>query len=245
MSKIMKTSEKGITMIKQFEGCRLEAYTDTAGIRTIGYGHAYYKGESPISKYQAEQLLIADLARFELKVMAYDKIYHWKQNEFDAMVSFAYNVGTINQLTDNGSRSKEIIAQKMVLYNKSGGKYIKGLEERRKKEREVFLNGYENTPKTEDKSSVKNDLSYDLIFNIINGEYGNGETRKIAINAMGLDYRTVQNAVNETIKLMPVAGAVIKGDYGNGEKRKENLKKQGYDYNKVQKLVNYRLKHGI
>lgn len=242
MSKITKISENGITMIKQFEGCRLEAYKDTAGIRTIGYGHAYYKGDSPITKYQAEQLLIADLAGFELKVIKYDKIYHWNQNEFDAMVSFAYNVGDINQLTNNGSRTKDVIAQKMLLYNKSGGKYIKGMEDRRKKEREVFLNGYGNTPNPEDKASVK-DLSYDLIFNIIDGVYGNGETRKIAINAMGLDYRTVQDAVNVTLKLIPVADAVIMGDYGNGEKRKENLKKQGYDYNKVQKLVNYMLKH--
>lgn len=242
MSKITKISKNGITMIKQFEGCRLEAYKDTAGIRTIGYGHAYYKGDSPITKYRAEQLLIADLARFELKVIKYDKIYHWNQNEFDAMVSFAYNVGDINQLTNNGKRTKDVIAQKMVLYNKSGGKYIKGLEERRKKERDVFLYGYGNAPKPEDKSSVK-EIGYDLIFDIIDGVYGNGEARKISINGMGLDYRSVQDAVNGTLRLIPVADAVIMGNYGNGEKRKENLKKQGYDYNKVQKLVNYMLKH--
>lgn len=136
----MKTSENGINLIKKFEGCRLKAYKCAAGVWTIGYGHAAgVKSTNVITKEQAEQYLTEDLERFEKNVERYRYRYDWNQNEFDAMVSFAFNVGSIDQLTADGTRSKELIVEKMISYNKVKGKVVDGLTERRKAERELFL----------------------------------------------------------------------------------------------------------
>lgn len=140
----MKISEKGLEIIKYFEGCRLHAYKCPAGVLTIGYGHTgsdVYFGQR-ITEREAESLLRADLARFERHVNSYDSAYGWTQNEFDAMVSFAFNVGSIDQLTYNGIRSKKMIADKMLEYCKVGGKRISGLMARRQREREMFLGAH-------------------------------------------------------------------------------------------------------
>ena len=71
--------------------------------------------------------------------MKYNDKYHWTQNEFDALISFAYNIGSIDQLTNYGKRSKKEIAQKMLLYNKAGGRKLRGLVRRRKAEQALFL----------------------------------------------------------------------------------------------------------
>lgn len=135
----MRTSQTGINLIKQFEGCRLEAYKCPAGVWTIGYGHtAGVQPGQKISAAQAEVYLRADLEKYEKKVDKYSK-YGWRQNEFDAMVSFAYNVGSIDKLTANGTRSKPVIAEKLLLYNKGGGKVLPGLVKRRAAERALFL----------------------------------------------------------------------------------------------------------
>lgn len=65
--------------------------------------------------------------------------YEWNQNEFDGLVSFAYNIGSIDQLTANGTRTKEQIANKILAYNKAGGKVLAGLTRRRQEERTLFL----------------------------------------------------------------------------------------------------------
>lgn len=136
----MKTGQAGIGLIKEFEGCHLEAYKCPAGVWTIGYGHT--KGVKPgdrITQKEAEELLAADLVRFEKMVGFYDDKYGWKQNEFDALVSFAFNIGSIKQLTADGTRGRDVIAEKILLYNKAGGKELPGLTKRRQKERELFL----------------------------------------------------------------------------------------------------------
>lgn len=137
----MNISRKGIDMIKEFEGLRLTCYKCAAGVKTIGYGHTgsdVYYGMK-ITEADAESLLLSDLARFERHVNSYDSAYGWTQNEFDAMVSFAFNVGNIDGLTYNGIRSKAMIADKMLSYCKTGGKKVAGLVTRRQKERELFL----------------------------------------------------------------------------------------------------------
>lgn len=138
----MKTSKNGIDLITGFEGCRINAYKALATEKyyTIGYGHygADVKASMVISKDKAKQLLANDLTKFEAKVNKYQK-YHWNQNEFDALVSFSYNVGSIDQLTAYGTRSRAEIAAKMMQYNKSGGKVIKGLTTRRTAERNLFI----------------------------------------------------------------------------------------------------------
>lgn len=136
----MRTGQAGINLIKQFEGCRLTAYKCPAGVWTIGYGHT--AGVVPgqvITQAQADALLVEDLAKYEKKVEKYSDKYHFNQNEFDALVSFAYNLGNIDQLTAGGTRSRAVIAEKMLQYNKAGGKVLAGLIRRRKAERELFL----------------------------------------------------------------------------------------------------------
>lgn len=136
----MKTSKNGIKIIKQFEGCRLTAYLCPAGIPTIGYGHtAGVEMGQTITKEQADQFLKEDLVKFERKVEMYNSKYCWNQNEFDALVSFAFNIGSIDQLTANGSRDKNVISQKMLQYNKAGGKVLEGLTKRRQAEQALFL----------------------------------------------------------------------------------------------------------
>ena len=141
----MRISEKGLNLIKAFEGLRLEAYLCPAKVWTIGYGHTgkveglKIKKGLMISRRQANELLIDDLEKFEKKVMKYNKKYQWTQNEFDALVSFAFNIGSIDQLTALGTRSKKTIADKILLYNKAGGKVLAGLSRRREAERALFL----------------------------------------------------------------------------------------------------------
>lgn len=136
----MKTSENGINLIKKFEGCVLTAYKDAVGVLTIGYGHTVgVVSGQVITQSQAEELLKVDLETYEAKVEKYNSKYNWNQNEFDALVSFAYNIGSIGQLTANGTRERDVIADKILLYNKAGGKELSGLTTRRKLEQQLFL----------------------------------------------------------------------------------------------------------
>ena len=145
----LQISQKGLNLIKEFEGCRLEAYKCPAGVWTIGYGttdsdysitKTKIRAGLKISKQKAEKWLRQSVnKKYCPKVNKYNNKYHWTQNEFDAMVSFAYNLGSIDQLTANGKRTKKEIAQKMLLYNKGGGKVLPGLVRRRKAEQKLFL----------------------------------------------------------------------------------------------------------
>ena len=139
----MKTSEKGIALITAFEGFSPKACkcVPTEKYLTIGYGHygKDVKEGGTITKGKALELLKSDLVRFEKKVMRYNDIYNYNQNEFDALVSFAYNVGSIDGLTKNGTRSKAEIAKYITMYNRSGGRVLDGLTKRRNKEKELFL----------------------------------------------------------------------------------------------------------
>ena len=139
----MKTSEKGIELIIGFEGFSKRACkcVPTEKYYTIGYGH-YGKdvaSDDTITKKAAIELLKKDLAYFEKKVDKYNNVYHFSQNEFDALVSFCYNVGNIDKLTVNGRRTKDEIADAMLRYTHSGGKELRGLVRRRTMERELFL----------------------------------------------------------------------------------------------------------
>lgn len=144
-----KVSQIGINLIKEFEGCHMTAYRDEVGVWTIGYGitnadksitGTTIKQGLKISQSTAEKWLEESLNRKYLPlVMKYDTRYGWNQNEIDALTSFAYNIGSIDQLTANGSRSRETIAKKMLEYNKAGGTVYRGLTRRREAERKLFL----------------------------------------------------------------------------------------------------------
>ena len=138
----MKTSQRGINLIKQFEGVRLTAYKCPAGVYTIGYGHT--RGVTrgmKITEEEASAFLAADLRNSEKAVERYDSIYHWNQNEFDALVSFTFNCGATNlrALLRNGRRNRSQSAATLPVYRKAGGKVLKGLERRRAAEKALFL----------------------------------------------------------------------------------------------------------
>ena len=137
----MKTSDAGINLIKSFEGLRLKAYkpVSTEKYYTIGYGHysADVKQDMTITQEYADALLRLDLDKFEHAVNSYER--NWTQNQFDALVSFAFNCGVANLKRLVTNRTNAQIAQKIVLYNKAGGKVLKGLVRRRKAEQELFM----------------------------------------------------------------------------------------------------------
>lgn len=155
-----KVSNAGINLIKEFEGCHLTAYQDEVGVWTIGYGitnsdrsitGTTIKRGIKISQATAEKWLEESLNQKYLpKVMKYDTRYNWDQNEIDALTSFAYNIGSIDQLTANGSRSRDTIAKKMLEYNKAGGTVYRGLTRRREAERKLFLTPVEEENEVED-----------------------------------------------------------------------------------------------
>lgn len=182
----MKISKNGINLIKRFEGLRLKAYRCVATEKyyTIGYGHYGVEADMEITEEEAEKFLVQDLVKFEKRVMKYDPVYHFNQNQFDALVSFAYNVGSIDKLTAGGSRSILVISTKMLEYNKCGGKVLSGLINRRRAEQELFMTPI--IPKT---------IS-ELADEVIAGEWGNGDIRKKRLAEAGYDYKAVQTLVN-------------------------------------------------
>ena len=106
-----------------------------------------------ITESQAEKLLKKDVEKFEDKVNKYSN-YNFNQNQFDALVSFAYNIGNIDQLTAKGTRTIEQISSHISLYVKAGGKTLAGLVKRREKEKELF-----DTP-LESNNTSTNDIFY-------------------------------------------------------------------------------------
>ena len=146
----MKISAAGIELLKQFEGCRLTAYQDSVGVWTIGFGTtAGVKEGQTISQVKAEEYLRFDLAIFEKAVTESLKV-PVNQNQFDALVSFTYNVGVsafrsstllnlINEKTD-----KKVVAAEFSKWVKAGNQTLPGLVSRRKAESELFLKGAKN-----------------------------------------------------------------------------------------------------
>lgn len=143
-----KITKNCLDLVKEFEGCYLKAYRDEVGVWTIGYGitnsdkaitKTTIKAGLTISKATAESWLEKSLTQKYLPlVMKYNDHYKWNQNEIDALVSFAYNIGSIKGLTANGTRSRSTIAKKMLEYNKAGGRVYRGLTRRRTAEKKLF-----------------------------------------------------------------------------------------------------------
>ena len=91
-----------------------------------------------ITKKQANELLKKDLVRFKKNVLKYDNIYHWNMNQYQALLSFAYNIGSIDQLTDYGRRSIGEIEKAIPKYVKANGVILEGLVKRRNEELKLF-----------------------------------------------------------------------------------------------------------
>ncbi|MBB5520080.1 lysozyme [Amphiplicatus metriothermophilus] len=163
----LRLSPAGLALIKRFEGLRLEAYRDAAGVWTIGYGHtskaldaaaeaatgeqrprfSIEKGRVVIDEADAEALLRADAGRFEQAVRAAVAV-PLEQHEFDALVSLAFNIGaaafagsTVVKRLNRGDRAGA--AEAILWWDKAriNGKYrrVEGLARRRAAERALFL----------------------------------------------------------------------------------------------------------
>ena len=141
----MEASIVVIQKIKEFEGLRLEAYRDAAGVLTIGYGHTgpdISPGDR-ISCYWAAELLKNDLGRYEAEVRRM-KVAR-TQGQFDALLSFAFNLGidrlkssTLLKLIRSGG-SRAAIRREFQRWVYAGGKRLSGLERRRKWEAKRFF----------------------------------------------------------------------------------------------------------
>lgn len=188
-------SANGLNLIKSFEGCRLTAYKclSTEKYYTIGYGHygSDVTAGMKITKEQAEELLLQDCKKAIKNVNSFMSKYNFNQNQFDALVSFAFNVGSINQLTASGTRTLEQISSKITAYNKTGGRVIAGLVKRRAKEKELFDTPTSTTVKKSNEEIAKE---------VVAGKWGNGNARKTALTKAGYDYKTIQSLVNKLLK---------------------------------------------
>ncbi len=140
----MKTSQECIKMIKKFEGLRLTAYQCSANVFTIGYGHTGKDVSSglQITAERADALLIKDLEQFEAAVNALVKV-PLNQNQFDALVSWTYNLGSGNLAKStllevlNAGKYDEVPVQ-MKRWTRSQGKVLLGLVNRRDEEAQLF-----------------------------------------------------------------------------------------------------------
>lgn len=151
----MRTSQKGIDLIKQFEGLRLKGYLDTANIPTIGYGTTIYpsgekvKLSDVITKDKAEEYLKNDVIKFENYVKRW-VVSTVNQNQFDALVSFTYNLGPTNLQKStllkkvNKDPNDPDIKFEFLKWVNSGGKFTQGLKNRREKEAELYFTKINN-----------------------------------------------------------------------------------------------------
>ena len=163
----MKASINCENLIKQFEGLRLKIYDDGYGFKTIGYGHTGKNLPEKITEQKANEYLKLDITKAEKQVNKFN--YSYTQNQFDALVSFAFNVGSIDQLTANGTRTLNEIKEKIKLYIYAGGKVSNGLVNRRKAEYDLFC----KNEKDEDVRcyNYKNAGNYSLSKNFIVKEF--------------------------------------------------------------------------
>src|SRR5690606_19343939 len=147
----MKTSNKGLELIKEFEGFRSKPYLDAVGVPTIGYGATYYPDgkkvtmkDKPISEELATELLVEMVEDFEKGVEKTIK-KTLNQNQFDALVSFSYNLG--NGALASSTLAKRVnanpcdpdIKNQFMRWVNAGGKKLPGLVRRREAEAKLYF----------------------------------------------------------------------------------------------------------
>ena len=142
----MKINQKGIKLIKSHEGCRLRPYKDVAGKWTIGYGHLIKRGErfGTITRKEATQLLKLDVVFAERAVSKYVKV-RLKQNQFNALVSWTFNLGSgslraSTMLKRLNERAYVKVPGEMLRWVLAGNKPYAGLIRRRAEEAMLFIN---------------------------------------------------------------------------------------------------------
>lgn len=186
----MNTSQSGLNLIKSFEGCKLVAYQDSGKVWTIGYGHT--NGVVPgmhITQDLAEQFLKEDLRNAEKYVGQYDHIYHFNQNQFDALVSFTYNAGAGNlkKLLTSGTKPIELVRKDLLnCCVRAKGILLKGLIRRRNAEYNLM-------------GDCKKPIA-DVAKEVLDGKWSNGKARKQLLTDAGYIYSEVQEEVNKMVK---------------------------------------------
>ena len=146
----MKVSETGIRLISKYEGFRSSPYFDAVGVPTIGFGNTFYPDntrvkmtDKPISEEKARELLRDIVQGFEREVSKLMRKVN--QNQFDAVLSFVYNLGTTNFKKStllkriNNNPNDPDIAYQFSQWNKAGKKVLLGLTRRRKEESELYF----------------------------------------------------------------------------------------------------------
>jgi lysozyme len=145
----MKASEKCLELIRRFEGFRSKAYRCPAGVWTIGYGSTRYadgthvnQSDPPITETQADEIMRATLGEYERAVDRYVSVFV-NQNEFDALVDFAYNAGAKNLLNSTllkklNAGDRKGAAKEFERWVYADGQILGGLVRRRMAERVLF-----------------------------------------------------------------------------------------------------------
>jgi len=148
---ITQLDHAGLALIKEFEGCILKPYLDSAGIPTIGYGQTYYPAtgakvtmkDPAITQEQADQMFLAMVKPYELAVYSNTRD-NITQNNFNALVSFTYNIGTngfknstVLKLVNQNIADDRLKAA-FLMWVKAGGKTVQGLVNRRNREYQVY-----------------------------------------------------------------------------------------------------------
>ena len=146
----MNIGDRGLDLIRAFEGFRADPYLDAVGVPTIGYGSTYYPDgqrvrltDPPISEPEARRLMQATLAEFEDGISAALQV-DVTQSQFDALVCWAFNVGvsaaqqsTLMHRLNAGD--VQGAADQFLRWNRAGGQVLRGLTRRREAERALFL----------------------------------------------------------------------------------------------------------
>ena len=141
---MMNIGNKGLELIKSFEGCQLTAYKPVQAEQyyTIGWGHYgpdVYAGMS-ITQDQADNMLREDVKYYANAVDRYNSRFNFTQEEFDSLTSFTYNCGVGSlQAVMSCCNTKQEIAEECKLYNKGGGVVLAGLVRRREEEYKLFM----------------------------------------------------------------------------------------------------------
>jgi lysozyme len=149
--KVTKISQKGLDLIKRFEGLKLKPYLCPAGIPTIGYGNTYYNDgkkvkltDPSITQAKADELLKFLIQSYEKDVDSFCRDDISQQN-FDALVSFAYNCGPRNLKSStllkkvNLNPQDVTIRNEFMKWNKGAGKVLAGLTKRRQAEADLYF----------------------------------------------------------------------------------------------------------
>jgi lysozyme len=146
----MKVNNLGIDLMHYFEGCKLEAYQCSAKVWTIGWGNTFYENGTPvkqgdkITQDRANSLFVFVANKFADEIKKLIKT-NLSENQFSALVCFAYNVGTGNLAKStllkkvNSNPNDATIANEFLRWNKAGGKELLGLTRRRTAESKLYF----------------------------------------------------------------------------------------------------------